>query len=389
MDKEYKVFYNNEAASQELLDAIESITVVQEVDHVWEARIKIPVCIDENGSWGKETEPAYADYARVRVEARIGEGEFTALIDGRIMNRQPDYNANPGQSSVTLVVQDDSTKLHRLVKSESFKGQPENSVINALFQSGQLGGNIEIDSDLPAAPDPNAVLIQRGTAMEMLRSMAKRYQNFYAYVLPTAASGKSDGFFKPLTTEVDEALTPLFLEGPNRNMSQFSVQQNASEMATYEGQSLDLRDNTERPGRSAEVTPSEGEAATQGSAEDVRHRRLAPGQGDFVDPQEAADRAAAASSITLSGEGSVLPSCYPSILMPYKRVPIRLSNSRYSASYVIFKVTHTLGRSEYTQSFSVRGDAVSPETSTSASAPAPAAAAGALGATFNIQAGIF
>lgn len=66
-----------------------------------------------------------------------------------------------------------------------------------------------------------------------------------------------------------------------------------------------------------------------------------------------------------------------------------VSNSRYSAKYVIFKVTHTLGISEYTQSFSLRGNAVTPETSANALSPAAAVAIGAAAVSFNIQADIF
>lgn len=67
----------------------------------------------------------------------------------------------------------------------------------------------------------------------------------------------------------------------------------------------------------------------------------------------------------------------------------RVSNSRYSAHYVIFKVTHTLGISEYTQSFSVRGNAVTPEASVNVFSPAAAVATGAAAVSFNIQMDIF
>jgi hypothetical protein len=53
---------------------------------------------------------------------------------------------------------------------------------------------------------------------------------------------------------------------------------------------------------------------------------------------------------------------------------------------VIFKVTHTLGLSEYTQSFTVRGNTVSPQASVSASVPSPSAA---IAASFNVQVNIF
>lgn len=389
MDKEFKIYYGSMPANQDQLDAIEEITVEQEVGHVWEARIKIPVCIGEDGSWEKENDLAYKEGERVRIEARIGDGDFVVLIDGRIMSQHPDYNASPGLSNVTLIVQDDTTQLHGRAETVTFAESSDKEIASGIFEAAPFHGLIDIDEDLPDHPDTNVILNQRGTSMDTLRSIAARHRDYYVYLLPSDTLGKSDCFLKKLPTEPDSGLAPLFLEGPNRNMSQFAIRQNSSRLSTFESQALNVSDNSVVPGVSEDIAPAADEPATQLHADDIRHQRLAPGQGYFAHPAVASTGAAAASSYTLSAEGSVLPSCYPSILMPYKRVPVRLSNSKYSTSYVIFKVTHTLGRSEYTQSFSMRGDSVSSDTAVSAAAPAPAAAAGALAAILNIQADIF
>src|SRR5688572_20466799 len=113
MDKAFKVTYGTIPASSDKLDAIEEIVVEQEIGKAWEARIKIAVCIGENGAWDGENDPAYRAGARVRIEAQIGEGGFVPLIDGEIQQMAPDYNAVPGSSVKTLVVHDDSKKLHR------------------------------------------------------------------------------------------------------------------------------------------------------------------------------------------------------------------------------------------------------------------------------------
>src|SRR6185503_14167642 len=120
MIKEFKVYYGGTPATQEQLDAIEEIVVEQEIGLVWEARIKIPICIREDGSWDGEEDPNYAEHARVRVEARIGEGDFIPLIDGRITGQDPGMSAFPGSSTLVITVKDDTTLLHRAASSESF-----------------------------------------------------------------------------------------------------------------------------------------------------------------------------------------------------------------------------------------------------------------------------
>jgi len=162
----------------------------------------------------------------------------------------------------------------------------------------------------------------------------------------------------------------------------------ANRAARYEGASLNMSDKTvaDSTSDSSAVLPAEGEASTAARSSDVRVRRLPPGSGDYTAPNEAAEGAALNSSFTVSASGSVLPLCYGAILSPYRRLRARVSNSRYSTTYVIFKVTHTLGLSEYTQSFTLRGNAVSPQTSVSGSSPSASAA---IAAAFNVQVDIF
>src|SRR5688572_33293241 len=112
MLKEFKVYYGNKPASQERLDAIEEIVVDQEIRQKWQARIKIPICIAADGSWHGENDKEYREFERVRIEARIGEGAFVPLIDGRIVDQDPDMSGEPGTSMLTLTVHDDTSILH-------------------------------------------------------------------------------------------------------------------------------------------------------------------------------------------------------------------------------------------------------------------------------------
>jgi hypothetical protein len=388
MTKEFKVYYGGTPATQEQLDAIEEIVVDQEIGRAWEARISIPIQISEDGSWSGEDDPAYAEFARVRVEARIGDGDFIPLIDGRIVDQDPGMNANPGNSKLTLTIHDDTTLLHREAGSESFPpGQSDSDIARSLLSNAALGGRVEVDAT-GAPTDPDSVVRRHGTPMQLLRALMARHRDFYAYVLPGSAPGTSDSFFKKLPEDVDASLPDLILTGPDRNISEFNIQRMTNRAARYQGASLNMSDKSveDSTSDSASVPPAEGEASTAAGATDVRVRRLPPGTGDHTGVSEAAEAAALNSSFTVRADGAVLPLCYAAILSPYRRVRARVSNSRYSTTYVIFKVTHTLGISEYTQSFSVRGNAVSPAASLSASIPSPSAA---IAAAFNVQVDIF
>lgn len=388
MTKEFKVYYGETPATQEQLDAIEEIVVDQEIGRAWEARISIPIQIAEDGSWSGEDDPAYAEFARVRVEARIGDGDFIPLIDGRIVDQDPGMSSNPGNSKLTLTIHDDTTLLHRETRSESFPpGQSDSDIAQSLMSDAALGGRVEVDAT-GAPTDPDSVVQRHGTPMQLLRALMARHRDFYAYVLPGSAPGTSDCFFKKLPDDVDASLPDLVLTGPDRNISNFNIQRMANRAARYEAASLSMSDKSvaDSSSDSTTVPPAEGEASTAAGETDVRVRRLPPGTADHTDVSEAAEGSALNSSFTVRAEGSVLPLCYDAILSPYRRVRAHVSNSRYSSTYVIFKVTHTLGISEYTQSFSVRGNAVTPAASLSASVPSASAA---VAAAFNVQVDIF
>jgi len=383
MNKEFKVYYGGTPASREQLDAIEEIVVEQETGRAWEARIKIPVCITEDGSWDGEDDPAYAEFARVRVEARIGDGDFVPLIDGSIQAHEPDYNASPGLSVVTLIVHDDTIMLHRQARSVSFSGQSDSQIVSSIFDTAALGDDSDID-DLPARPDTNAVLNQHGTPMQMLRSIAARYSNYHAYVLPGTSVGTSKGCFKKLPIEPDDGLPAMFLSGPTQNISGFRIQRNSGQATRVEGAHLSMSDMsvTTASADPSDSLSSGSTSAATGEDSVLRLRRLPSGIGDQTDLSEAATGMAAESGFTLRADGNVIPAVYGAILSPYKMIPIRVSNSRYSTNYVISKVVHTLGISEYTQSFSVLGNVVSPEAGASTSMPQAAAEPAA---NFNVQ----
>ena len=387
MNKEFRAYFGGVLASREQLDAIEEIVVEQEIGRAWEARIKIPVCIAEDGSWDGENDPNHAEFARVRIEVRIGEGDFVPLIDGSIQSQEPDYNASPGLSTVTLVVHDDTIRLHRHAESVSYAGQSDGEIVSAIFDRAALGEDPDIDT-LPDRPDASVVPNQHGTMMQMLRSIAARYTNFHAYVLPGGSVGTSKGCFKCLPDEPDDGLPAMFLGGPRRNISSFRIQRNSDRASRVEGAHLSMSDlsvTTASAGPDDSLT-SGRTGATTGDDADLRLRRLPPGTGDLTDLSEAALGMAGESGFTLRAEGSVIPALYEAILSPYRMVSVRVSASRYSTDYVIQKVVHTLGVSEYTQSFTMLGNVVSASDASDSSAPRAAAS---LAAVFNVQMDIF
>lgn len=382
---EYRLFFDNQPADQERLDRVEEIVVEQQVDMAAEARLSIPVCVDGDGRWQGEEEAWMRPYQRVRVEVRHGSGDFVPLIDGPIVGHDTERNSLPGKSLVKLVVHDDSALLHRDDELASYTGS-DGEVARQILGAAQLGGPVEVD-DPPRQPDtPYTEIRQRGTKMQLLQYLARRYRDFHAYVLPGSQPGQSIGCFKRLPTQTD-GLPPLVLFGEGRNLAELQVRNNARSPAEVRAATLNFRDKSV-----VSATASYRDAALLGDEPPVPESlepaamRLPPGRHGQTSLDDAVAGAAGESGFSAEATGSVLPLCYTGVLSPYRAVAVQLSDTQWSVNYVIFRVTHTLNRDQYTQSFTLRGNAVSSAQPTSASGPAASAG---LSLEFNVQMSIF
>lgn len=385
---EYRMFFGNEPADRNRLDLFEEITVSQQVDVMWEARLKMPVVMDEKGKWKNEDEPFLQPYARVRVEVKVGETPFVPLIDGPITEVVAPRNPHPGKSDVTLVVHDDSVFLDQEEKLERFEDMTDSEIAERVFSEiPQLGGPPQIEPTPPQPDNPTRVVVQRGTKIQVLRALARRH-HMHAYVLPGAVAGESVGAFRAFPTATD-GLPALTLAGEGRNLERFDPRTDARRPADVRAATLSLRDKritTSRSGQSGATLQGDRPAVDAGA--DRPSRLLPPGHSDTVDLDRLTSGEAERLSLATEVTGSVRNFCYKGVLTPYRLVPVKLSDSKLSGKYLVTKVTHTLNRSLYTQSFTLRGNAFT-EGSGTAGAPASPTASAVAAAAFNTQGGVF
>lgn len=357
-DIEYIVYFNNESATQEELDRIDEITVEQETDMAWEARIQIPIQTDEQGNWQGEDDDFMEAFSRVRVEIRNRTDEFVPLIDGPVVETSSARSSEPGRSTITLIVRDDSVLLDEEETLSRFDGMLDHEIAESIFGDYEEINETDVEETEASGNTLTQYVFQRGTAMQLLRFLARR-QGFHAYVLPGENPGESVGCFKPYPTEVSD-LPPLILLGPERNMESFNVRNNAQGPSSVMASVLGITDKQVTTSTSSfddldflgTETPSEN-----GTARSVR--RLPPYVGDSVNLDNAVRAEAADLCYSYEANGTVIGYCYTGILRPYQIISIGGTSGRHSGSHLITKVTHTLTRSQYTQTFTVRRNALS------------------------------
>ena len=357
---EYKVLFEGKAATKEQLARFESVTVIQEADKPWQGRLELSVCLDDQGNWSGDDEPFMQVLKRVRVEVKAGEGSFVPLIDGPIVGFDSDRRAMPGQSTVTVVVHDDSVRLNQKAGPESFPaGKTDSEIAKLIFAKYKETQSAPIVKDVrPSGAKQPPEERRRGTHMQLLRQLARR-NDFVCAVVPGPSQGVSIGIFHP-TPVFSDKLPPLVLLGRQRNIEAFDVQLNSQRQSNVVASTLSFSDKktvTRRSQvRSLELLGDEGALTSDA---DVGEEMLRPGTGESADLQHRVDREASRTSRVFEATGEVRGACYPGVLLPFREIEVQLGTTKASGIYAIERVTHRLGRSEYGQEFKLVSNSLS------------------------------
>lgn len=358
-DIRYRLFFNDEPASREELERVENITVEQEIDAAWEAQLEVPICLDEHGRWVNANENFVKNARRVRIEVSVGRrSAFVPLIDGPVIDTRSNMNYQPGQSIVTLLVRDGSYLLDREVEDFNFD-ESDQEIIRSLFaEAGTIDeSDVEIDEDVSSESNQETPFRYRGTPINALYCLARR-NRMHVNVLPGDNAGESKGVFRNYPTLNDNAegedLPEMVLLGANANITELNTHRTSARPARYVAASIRVTDKEpvshDASFRDRELL-GDRDALTEGEEEATELINPSPCVPTDID--RAVSTGAESSSYVFESSGSVIEGCYQGVLIPYRLVSVRMGETPKSGTYIIRRVTHTLTRSSYSQSFSL------------------------------------
>lgn len=377
LDIRYRLFLNNEPASREELEQIEDITVEQEIGMAWEARLEVQVCLGADGRWSNIDRDSVLKRARrVRLEVSMETGRpFVPLIDGPVADITNSMSSQPGESSATIIVRDDSHLLDRQVRNFNLDDRSDRQRVIELFTIDDVveESRLLIDDGVSTESGSDLAFRFKGSAISALYCLARRY-GMHVNVLPGEEPGESRGCFRHYPGEHDEnegePLPDMVLVGSDANITKLRTRKAQNRPATFESLTLRVGDKEPLPARTDfrdRELLGDHEALEEG--EEERTEIVDPSPCVATDPERAARAGAEGSSYAFEAEGSIIQGCYRGVLLPYWLVMVRLGASPKSARYIVRQVTHTLTRSGYSQSFSLLTNAYSeiePEAVTSA-----------------------
>ncbi len=354
----FRVYFDGTPATDEQLDLVTSIRVDQAIGMATEAEIKIALTTDDAGAWSGMEEGFAQPFARVRVEVKIGDdsdaGDFVPLIDGPIVGQRFELGAGPGESTLSLVVHDDSILLNREEKVALYEDMTADEVVQQLYSDAGL--TPEVDSVPAAGSALTRYVVQRGTAMQLVRELARRY-GMFAYVKPGDAPGASTGVFQRPALAAG-ALPGLLLMGTDRNIDGFSAQFDALRPLTASAGNVSITDKT---ALSSDTTTSDldplGDEAVHDFVSPLATALLARTREETNDLDAATQAAVDLSSFAYSATAEVDAERYNTVLSPHQVISVAGAGGYLSGDYLISRVTHQITEDAYKQKFTLRRNA--------------------------------
>lgn len=348
-----RMWIDNAPADEDRLGVFGEIRVDQGIGVATEAEFEVPIGTDEAGAWSGIEEDFAKPFARIRVEVRVGEGEFVPLIDGPVVGNRFELKAAPGQSRMVLVVMDDSVLLNRDEKVAIFEDMAPQDIASSLI--GEYGLTPEVGSAPDAGAALQRVFVQRGTNMQAMRELGRRL-GMFVYVKPGDQPGQSVGVFQRPQLEPGD-LPEILLLGPDRNVGTFSAEFDALRPVTARAGSVKIVD---KDILTADTTNAGLDPLGASAVHDVTKPAatlLARTREEQTDIDSATAAAVDLSSWAISANGELDADSYDGVLLPYRLVRVVGVGGYLSGDYLVSRVTHVLNDASYQQRFALHRNA--------------------------------
>jgi hypothetical protein len=350
MAARYRLWFDNAPVEQARVDRFGEIRVDQAIGMAAEASLQLPVGTDEGGLWSGQEEDFAQPLRRVRIEVQVGEGAFVPLIDGPIVANRFELKATPDESLMTLVVHDDSTLLNREEKVAVHVDKAPHEIAEALF--AEYGLTPEVTAGAAGGSALTRFVVQRGTAMQLLRQLAGQ-TGMFAYVRPGPTPGASTGVFAPPSLAAGD-LPDLLLLGAERNVASFAAELDALRPARARAASVAIADRSvlTAAADAPDLAPL-GDAALHDVLGDTGTTLLSRGREEQGDIDDATRAAVNLSSWAISAQGEIDADRYSAVLTPYQVIGVAGVGGYLSGRYLISRVTHLLTDASYKQTFAL------------------------------------
>ncbi len=341
---------NNSPADQDLLDALNLIEVEDDAALASAFRLHVPIGLTDEGDWTWVAEDMFKPLTPVSIGVRFGSQVNEQLISGYISSHQIHFDKEIGASFLEVIGMDGSTRMNLEEKIVAWKNMSDSDIVRQLL--GNYNFTPDVDSTQPSYVENEVTIIQRGTDLAFARRLARR--NGFEFFLETdPQSGETTGHFhKPrLSGRPQKDLALAF--GEDSSVATLEAHYDGLRPATVDVKGISIGDKSDQS-----ATIESSDLVTLGANSvlgllDQQPKSLLARTSAFDNPELQTRAQAAVNSaswaVSLSGELDI--TAYQSVLRSRRTVLVKGIGTRYSGTYYVSRVVHSLTPGGYKQKF--------------------------------------
>jgi phage protein D len=356
-DTSYTLQLNNAPADQDLLDAITLIEVEDDAALASAFRLRVPIGLTDEGDWTWAAEDIFKPLTPVSISVQLGSEVNEQLMSGYITSHHVHFDKDPGASFLEVLGLDAGTLMNIEEKIVAWKDMADSDIVTQILNT--YGFTPQVDSTQPSYTENETTIIQRGTDLAFVRRLARR-NGFEFFIETDATSGVTTGHFHQpkLSDQPQKDLALAF--GEDTNVRTLEAQYDALRPTTVDARGLSIGDKSDQSASasSSDLDPLGADAALDLLDQQPKSLLSRTSAFDNAELQTRVQAAVNASSWAISMSGELDVTAYQAVLRARRTVLVKGAGTRYSGTYYVSRVTHSLTRTEYTQKFELTRNAL-------------------------------
>jgi len=348
---------DGEPAAPELVDAVRRIDVEQNADLADILRLRLAVAVaPDGGGWTLLDDDAFPRLTRLDLTVAVGPARREKLVEAYVVESQVRFGNQPGRSFLDVVALDPSVLMTLEEKVRPWPDTSDADVARAVFGDHGFAEDVTDTGRTPDAAE--AVTMQRGTDLQLLRRLAER-NGFEVAVEADPDGGPSVGRFGPPRTgdPAQGVLNVAF--GEATNVDEFEARFDMLRPTEAVARGIETAGGADDPLDARSTERQELGRASLLAADRPRRVLLAgSGLSHPGDLQALAQATVDRSTWALSAEGKLSAVAYGGILRARRPVALRGAGRTFSGTWSVDRVLHSIEGDRYTQRFALRRNAL-------------------------------
>ena len=368
----YKLSVNREPATPDLLSALQQVEFETGANGADMMRLTFAIGPKDNRSgWTLVDDDIFERLAPIRLAITVGDGPPALLAYTLVTEVSLTFSERSGESVLSVLAMDPSILINLEEKNVSWPDRSDSEIAQEIFTRSSKRYQDKFGCDFVPVVDPTSLkrherdqkVVQSATTdMRFLKHLAERNANYVVYVATNRDTGNIEGHFHPKRLDPDPQGELRVNRGPATNVSAFNLNYNMMLPAIVQGAGIDAdTQKADEPLATAERIGQTLLGSEQILEEKDPRRILARHTGLFERGelqawvQAETDRTAQGA---ISATGELTTAAYGGLLVPDRPVTVTGIGPKFSGTYFIESISHTLSGDGYTQRFSLSRNAL-------------------------------